>query len=478
MIRLRNLILFLSLLCWLAPAVQAQDQQPEPTPTLAVPTTSNELPPIPKVHVVQTGESLAGIAATYGTTVEVLLEANSITDAALLYVGQSLAVPGAEGDPFLTAHIVRAGDTLQGLAADYNTSVALLAESTRLINPTQLTAGQTITITSRTGSAAPRPLLGTAHVVQPGETLLMLALRYNLKPAELASLNGLTYPTRLYPGQRLRLPGEQPYQFLPDDWAAIRLHPAAPVQGQTVSIYVENSDDGFPTGTLGDQSLRFAPFGNGYVALVGLDAFAPVGLYPLELSGSGSRPWRPFRQNVLLQAGNYGSQQITVGEELAPLLDPAVRAAEDEFLRPYYTQFSERHWDGLFQYPGTSHQVTAGYGAARSYNGGPYLIFHSGVDFAVPTGSSVWAPATGFVVFAQPTQLRGNVMIIDHGLGVMSAFFHLNTFLVNVGDFVTAGNVIAESGSTGLSNGPHLHWDMRVNNVPVNALQWTEEQFP
>jgi murein DD-endopeptidase MepM/ murein hydrolase activator NlpD len=476
MIRLRNLILLFILLGWLAPTVHAQDEAPTPTPP---PSTGDELPPIPKVHVVQVGESLASIAAFYGTSVEVLQEANAITDPALLYVGQPLAVPGAQGDPVITGHIVRIGDTLPGLAAEYNTTIPLLAATTRLINPTQLTAGQTITLTSRTGSAAPRPLSGRAHVVQPGETLLMLALRANLTPAALAQLNNLPYPTRLYPGQRLRLPGEQPYQYLPEEWVAIRVHPAAPVQGQTISIYVEHGQQGFPTGTLGQQTLRFAPFQNGYVALVGLDAFAPVGLYSLELSGSGDRPWRPFRQNLLLQAGNYGQQQITVGEELAPLLDPAVRAGEDETLMPYYTQFNEvQHWDGLFQMPGTSHQISAGYGAARSYNGGPYQIFHTGVDFPVPSGSPVWAPANGVVVFAQPTQLRGNVLIIDHGMAVMSAFFHLNAFLVNVGDPVGIGEVIAESGSTGLSNGPHLHWDIRINNVPVNALQWTEEQFP
>ena len=119
MIRVRNLILLFILLGWLAPAAHAQEELP--TPTLA-PTAENELPPIPKVHVVQVGESLASIAALYSTSVEVLQEANGITDPALLYVGQELAVPGAQGDPVTAAHIVRVGDTLQGLAAEFNTS--------------------------------------------------------------------------------------------------------------------------------------------------------------------------------------------------------------------------------------------------------------------------------------------------------------------------------------------------------------------
>lgn len=300
-----------------------------------------------------------------------------------------------------------------------------------------------------------------------------------MPPVALASLNGLPFPTYLYPGQRLRLPGAEPYQFLTGDWLAVRVHPTAPIQGQTISIYVEQAKAGLPAGTLAGQALRFAPLHKGYVALIGLDAFVEPGRYTLELAGSGNTPSRPFRQDVLLRPADYGLQQITVGPELALLLDPEVRAREDALLAPYYTQFSKRaRWQGLLQYPVNWQQVTAGYGGARSYNGGPIEIFHTGIDFAVPVGSPVLAPAAGTVLFAQSTELRGNVLILDHGLGLMSGLYHLNGLLVQVGETVSAGQAVAESGSTGLSNGPHLHWDLRIHNVPVNAVQWTEELFP
>jgi murein DD-endopeptidase MepM/ murein hydrolase activator NlpD len=60
----------------------------------------------------------------------------------------------------------------------------------------------------------------------------------------------------------------------------------------------------------------------------------------------------------------------------------------------------------------------------------------------------------------------------------MTAYFHLSEIFVTPGQQVSTAQPIAAGGSTGLSTGPHLHWDVRVNNVPVNGLQWTEQTFP
>ena len=122
--------------------------------------------------------------------------------------------------------------------------------------------------------------------------------------------------------------------------------------------------------------------------------------------------------------------------------------------------------------------MTAGYGDGRSYNGGPVEIYHTGVDFSGAVGTPILAPANGTIVFTGPLELRGNAVIIDHGLGVMSAYFHLSEIFVADGDTVTAGEAIGAGGSTGLSTGPHLHWDLRIMDVPVNGLQWTEIAFP
>jgi murein DD-endopeptidase MepM/ murein hydrolase activator NlpD len=74
--------------------------------------------------------------------------------------------------------------------------------------------------------------------------------------------------------------------------------------------------------------------------------------------------------------------------------------------------------------------------------------------------------------------LRGNTVILDHGLGVFSGYYHLSESFVEVGEQVMAGQAVGAGGSTGLSTGPHLHWELQVNGVPVNGMQWTEQLFP
>ena len=179
-----------------------------------------------------------------------------------------------------------------------------------------------------------------------------------------------------------------------------------------------------------------------------------------------------------MESGGYGTQLITLPEALSPLLAPEIRAADEAILATIYEGFSESaSWSGTFQEPIRDTLITAGYGDARSYNQGPIEIFHTGVDYAGPVGTPIYAPAAGAVVFSDTLNIQGNALILDHGLGVMTGYYHLSKVHVDVGQIITSGQLIAEGGSTGLSSGPHLHWDLRVGNVAVNGLQWLESDL-
>lgn len=459
------------LLFLLLPALPVLAQTADPTPTPAPDSSSD---PIPRVHTVAEGENLTYIASLYDITVEALLALNGLANADNLFVGQTLIVPGGEGEAVATVYTLGGGDTLEQIAAVFNTTPTALLQTNRMISLSQPpAAGQTITVISRTGSALPQTVTGTPHVVAPGETLVTIAAQYNLSPATLAAANALPYLAYLLTGQRLRIPGDAAYQALTGEWQQVVIRPFPIIPGNTVSIYVENGLDGRPSGQFGDQSLQFFPQDDGFAALVGIDAFAEPGLFTLRLEGSGSRPWRPFTQQVQVNPGNYALQQIPVDD------DPDVRQQEDEILANFYLTNSEtRLWDGLFTAPVTPTIITARYGDARSYNGAPVYVYHSGVDFAGTIGTPILAPASGTVVFNELLTLRGNTVVLDHGQGVLSAYFHLSETFVAVGDGVIAGQTIAAGGSTGLSTGPHLHWDLRVHGVPVNGMQWLETAFP
>ncbi|MBK7895124.1 MAG: LysM peptidoglycan-binding domain-containing protein [Anaerolineaceae bacterium] len=467
---MKRIGLFL-LLFLLLPVLPVLAQTADPTPTPNPDSTSD---PIPRVHTVAEGENLTYIASLYDITIEDLLALNGLANADNLFVGQTLIVPGGEGEAVATVYTLGGGDTLAQVAAVFNTTPSALLQTNRMISPNQPpAAGQTITVVSRTGSALPQSITGTPHVVAPGETLVTIAAQHNISPAALAAANELPYPAYLLTGQRLRIPGDAPYQALTGEWQQVVIRPFPIIPGNTVSIYVENVLDGRPSGTFGGQSLQFFPQDNGYAALVGIDAFAEPGLFDLRLEGSGERPWRPFVQQVQVNPGNYSLQQIPVED------NPDIRQQEDEMLAQIYQTSTEpRQWTGVMTSPVPGAVITAGYGDPRSYNGGPVYVYHSGIDFAGTIGTPILAPASGTVVFNQLLELRGNTVILDHGQGIFSAYFHLSETFVAVGDTVAAGQTIAAGGSTGLSTGPHLHWDLRIHGVPVNGLQWLETAFP
>lgn len=118
--------------------------------------------------------------------------------------------------------------------------------------------------------------------------------------------------------------------------------------------------------------------------------------------------------------------------------------------------------------------LSAHFGDTRDYlysDGTNARDYHRGTDFAVPVGTLVKAAAAGRVVLAADRLLTGTTVVLEHGPGVYSVYFHLSRAVVKVGRQVAQGDVIAASGATGLVTGPHLHWEIRVGGVPVDPLE-------
>jgi len=185
---------------------------------------------------------------------------------------------------------------------------------------------------------------------------------------------------------------------------------------------------------------------------------------------------------VLVVSGNYRLTSIFVND--VSTLDPAITEPENQRIISVTASITpQKYWQGPFRIPVDEAQngITAWFGERRSYNNGLYNGFHSGVDYCVCSQEKpfdIYAPAPGVVVFSEKLTVRGNATIIDHGWGVYSGFWHQEEMYVSVGDVVTAGQLIGKIGGTGRLNGPHLHWELWVNGVQVDPLDWLGVQIP
>jgi hypothetical protein len=136
---------------------------------------------------------------------------------------------------------------------------------------------------------------------------------------------------------------------------------------------------------------------------------------------------------------------------------------------------TEQLWQGKFIKP-VREPISQGFGHRQIVNG-RRAGNHRGVDFATPIGTEVKAPNKGRVVFRKYLEVFGGTMVINHGQGIHTLYFHLSKCFPEVGQMVAKGDVIALSGNSGVSSGPHLHWGMSVHDLRVDPLQWTKHEI-
>lgn len=132
------------------------------------------------------------------------------------------------------------------------------------------------------------------------------------------------------------------------------------------------------------------------------------------------------------------------------------------------------HHTGRFIYPLETYRRTSAFGHRRLFrytDGLTARSVHHGIDMAAPTGTPIRAPARGRVVMAMDRLITGGTIVLEHQPGVYTMYYHLEDVEVEVGALVDQGGVIGTVGSTGVSTGPHLHWEVRVAGAPVDP-EW------
>jgi murein DD-endopeptidase MepM/ murein hydrolase activator NlpD len=435
-------------------------------------------------YLVQAGDSLWSVAARFGVSMQELLKANNISDPEQLIAGMQLVMPGLEGiNGLISTRDVRFGETLESMSRDYGLSRQILARINRLVSPGELYAGSRVIVPAQDEDL---PSVTRADVLF-GETLLELAVRNSQNPWVVAQNNNLSASWMAFPGktlfvQRADPPIEQNAPGgLPAFISEISIDFAALAQGKTLAIKIDAPAEVRITGKLADKELNFFPYEDGFVALQGVHTMMEPGLYPLALGAETTDGKQfAFSQMVLIRSTDY-IYDPSLNVDPATV-DPAVTEPEAELWASLAVPVSDvKMWGGQFMSPVPLELAdcwTSLFGNRRSYNGSEYKYFHSGLDFCGRVGTELYATATGKVVYTGTLIVRGNVVVIDHGWGVYTAYDHLSEILVQPGELVQAGQVVGLGGDTGRTAGPHLHWEVWVGGVQVDPVDWLAKSYP
>jgi murein DD-endopeptidase MepM/ murein hydrolase activator NlpD len=207
-------------------------------------------------------------------------------------------------------------------------------------------------------------------------------------------------------------------------------------------------------------------------ALLGVDFESPVGSRAIEfevegLCGDRHRATR----SAEIVSGRFPVQKLRVApayvEPPASELD-RIREDKEKVARVWASGDPERRWTGPFHLP-VDAEPRDNFGSRRVFNGKPRSS-HEGMDLAAAAGQPVTAPGPGRVALADDLYFSGGTVILDHGAGLFTLYFHLSRLDVKAGQSVGQGQPIGAVGATGRATGPHLHWGARVNRARVNPL--------
>jgi murein DD-endopeptidase MepM/ murein hydrolase activator NlpD len=181
--------------------------------------------------------------------------------------------------------------------------------------------------------------------------------------------------------------------------------------------------------------------------------------------------------STAIVAVNRPVQYLQATAEQVSVLTPEAAAREETIRAQYFAPSGQDpRWSGVFIRP-TPGVISTHFGEGRSINNGPVTGQHTGVDFADDHGTPVQLAAAGRVIFAGAMPIRGNSVVVDHGGGVKSGYHHLSQIAVAEGAELVAGAHIGLVGMTGFATGPHLHWEVAVWGVNVDAITWLTTNF-
>jgi murein DD-endopeptidase MepM/ murein hydrolase activator NlpD len=235
---------------------------------------------------------------------------------------------------------------------------------------------------------------------------------------------------------------------------------------------------------LGHQlTFTFNPSSRTWFALAGVTFETAPGSYSLDLSGKRATGGASltFSRKFSVARGTYPKieSKLTVEKKFTePSQEQLDQIAEDQKVKQDYLSrvTPDREWSGNFAAPAHA-EISDVYGSQRIFNGKAQRP-HWGLDFRVPTGTPVAAMNEGTVLLARFLYYEGNCVVLDHGQGLLTLYFHLSELKVKEGDLVKRGQEIGLSGGTGRATGPHLHVAVRWQGDYLDPTRLMQLSLP
>ena len=251
----------------------------------------------------------------------------------------------------------------------------------------------------------------------------------------------------------------------------VTMSPPAPRQGGIVAITVA-SERPLHALVLVDADARVplerAEGGTVFRGLLGLDLAAATGVRDLRFEAEGGDAPAAFSLNV--KAGRFRVQKLSVDPRFVEVPEEEKERVKADQARvaEAYRRGSSARLSTSFARPVANAAASNGnFGARRVYNG-KTKSFHAGLDLGAKEGTPVQAAGDGRVVLAGDLYFSGGSVLLDHGAGLFTQYFHLSRIDVKEGDFVAKGTRLGAAGHTGRVTGPHLHWGAKLHGARVN----------
>lgn len=247
--------------------------------------------------------------------------------------------------------------------------------------------------------------------------------------------------------------------------------PARPHAGDVVVLRIHGAPREAVVDALVDGHPYTAfPTPRGHAVLVGFDMDATAGVRRWQVTARTSARVAALEGTLVTLARPYKVQHLTVASSMVELDPDTERRANEETARmraTYRTITSERLWRGRWLRPVAGDAPGTGFGARRVINGQPRSP-HSGIDFAADVGTPIVAANAGRVALVGEFFFPGRLVILDHGLGLHTAYFHLDTIAVTEGQTVARGETLGTVGMTGRITGPHLHFGAQLGAARID----------